>query len=103
MGMEGRWSGASRALLLTLAPLLVLCVDYHAGGQDFSFCIFKMLTGHPCYGCGTLRGLSAVLHGHPWEAVRLNPLNALTIPLLAWLYLAEWRRVLHRPMAAAVR
>ena len=96
MAWGGRWSGVSRPLSLGLAPLLVFLVDYHAKDQEFSFCLVKLITGHRCYGCGLLRGISAVLHGHPWLAYRLNPLNALTIPLLAWVYVNAWLKI--RPL-----
>ena len=84
--MTGRWSG-NKALLL--APVLIFFVDYHAPDQDFSFCLFHLLTGRHCYGCGLLRGLSAVLHLDLPAAWRLNPLNAVTIPLLGRLYIKE--------------
>jgi hypothetical protein len=89
MGKAGRWSGSSRLLLL-LAPLLLWLVDYHATDRDLSFCLFKLLTGHRCYGCGLVRGLSAVLHGDLRAAWDLNHLNAVTIPLLGYLYFSQW-------------
>jgi len=40
-----------------------------------------------CPGCGTTRALAALLHGHFAEALHLNPLTVLLLPLLM-LYLA---------------
>ncbi|TDW96452.1 DUF2752 domain-containing protein [Dinghuibacter silviterrae] len=99
MAWADRWSGSKRtvwALALLAAPVLVFCVDYHAGDRDLSFCLFKLMTGHPCYGCGTLRGLSAVLHLDPMAAWRLNKLNALRIPLLGALYVQALLKLVSR-------
>lgn len=37
-------------------------------------CVFKMLTGLDCPGCGTTRALHHLLHGRVEEAFRLNPM-----------------------------
>lgn len=105
MDSGGRWFGNRRiasVVLLALAPVLVFCVDYHATDQDLSFCLFKLVTGHRCYGCGLLRGLSAVLHGDPVAAWRLNRVNAVTIPLLGYLYVKELKIVIQRKVVRPV-
>lgn len=102
MDSAGRWYGdkALRLSLLTITPFLVWWVDYHSGKGDFSFCLFKLMTGRACYGCGTLRGLSALLHLDFDAALRLNPLNLLTLPLFCALYVREWIRALRQPSIA---
>ena len=40
----------------------------------FPPCPFHALTGLQCPGCGTLRALHALFHGHALEALDLNPL-----------------------------
>jgi hypothetical protein len=83
----GRWSGDKlRFIFLLLLPVLIGCIDYHSTNDHFTFCLFKNVTGRDCYGCGVLRGLSAVLHLNFRMAVQLNKLNIVTIPLLAYLY-----------------
>ncbi|GEM_PF-811152 len=99
MDSADRWY-AGKALGLLLAPVPVACVNYHATG--FSFCLFTLITGHHCYGCGLVRGMSAVLHGDFSAAWRLNPLNAVTIPLLTWLYLRELVLVTKRKIIRSV-
>jgi hypothetical protein len=44
-----------------------------------------------CPGCGTTRALAALLHGHLTEALRLNPLTTLLMPVLA-IYAGLWYR-----------
>jgi hypothetical protein len=49
---------------------------------------FRTLTGLYCPGCGTLRGLHQLLHGHLLEAFGLNPLMVISLPFLAYSYLS---------------
>lgn len=45
-------------------------------------CLFRLLTGFTCPGCGATRALHQVLHGHFETAFTLNPLFLLAIPFL---------------------
>lgn len=50
-------------------------------------CLFRMLTGWDCPGCGSSRALHSLLHLRIWEALAYNPLLVAGIPyviLLAW-------------------
>jgi hypothetical protein len=87
MEKAGPLSGDKFPLLLwLLVPLLIYQIDYQGATGHFTFCLFKNITGRDCYGCGVLRGISAFLHLDFRAAYRLNHLNLLTIPLLAYLY-----------------
>ena len=46
-------------------------------------CTFHMLTGGFCPGCGTLRCVHALLHGHIAQAAAYNVLTLLAIPFFA--------------------
>jgi hypothetical protein len=48
-------------------------------------CAFHRLTGLDCPGCGSLRALHALLHGHPVLAVHDNLLLVISLPVFAWL------------------
>lgn len=51
----------------------------------FPVCSFHQFTGLSCPGCGSLRALHALTHGHGLEALRLNPVFILSLPfLLFW-------------------
>ena len=50
----------------------------------FPSCPFRALTGFHCPGCGTLRGLHQLLHGHLMEAFSFNPLMVLFLPFLGY-------------------
>ena len=61
-------------------------------------CFFHRLTGLDCPGCGSLRALHALLHGHPVTALHDNLLLVISIPLLAWLtFRFAWNRIQGRP------
>ena len=62
--------------------LLYFFVDARKGG--FPTCPFHKLTGLLCPGCGSQRGLSALLHGDVLEAFQFNPLLVCAVPLVVY-------------------
>ncbi len=72
------------ALLAAAAGLVLFCFDprqYHF----YPVCFFHQATGLLCPGCGALRALHQLLHGHLAAAFRLNPVLVVSLPLLSWL------------------
>ncbi|PYV14756.1 MAG: DUF2752 domain-containing protein [Acidobacteria bacterium] len=67
--------GLALALLFFLDP---------ARGGIFPPCPFRALTGYLCPGCGTLRALHQLLHGHLGAAFRLNPLSVSSLPFVGY-------------------
>jgi hypothetical protein len=51
-------------------------------------CPFHALTGFYCPGCGSMRALYQVLHGHLLNAFGYNPLMILSLPFLGYSFLA---------------
>ncbi|RVU24101.1 DUF2752 domain-containing protein [Sandaracinomonas limnophila] len=80
MEMVIRFLENNQKWLLFILPILIWFIDFNAGEQDFSFCLFKNIFGFNCYGCGFLRGFSAFLHLKFDKMFELNPLNLLTVP-----------------------
>ena len=54
----------------------------------FPKCPFLLLTGHYCPGCGTTRGLHALLNGDLAGAAGYNLLMVMSLPILAWLFVS---------------
>lgn len=50
----------------------------------YPVCYFHAITGLSCPGCGSLRAMHQLLHGHVVEAARLNLLLVLCLPCLGW-------------------
>lgn len=51
-------------------------------------CPFHALTGLYCPGCGSLRAVHQILHGHVAAAFGLNPLMILSLPFLGYSFLS---------------
>ena len=51
-------------------------------------CPFHALTGLYCPGCGSLRALHQLFHGHLAAAFGLNPLMILSLPFLGYSFLS---------------
>jgi hypothetical protein len=56
-------------------------------------CMLYEFTGLYCTGCGITRALWHLLHGHPYAALRMNPLAVVSLPVLLWFVLWCLRRV----------
>lgn len=72
--------------------LLGLAVVYqHPPGTDGFYppCPFHWLTDLNCPGCGTLRALHALMHGHVSRALAFNPLSMTLLPVVAILLCHE--------------
>jgi hypothetical protein len=70
-------------LLAALAGLVLFCFDprqYHF----YPICFFHATTGLLCPGCGALRGLHQLLHGHLATAFRFNPMLVVSLPFFFW-------------------
>ena len=79
-------------VLVTGAVLLLYFFD-PAGTAIYPPCPFHFLTGHFCPGCGSLRAVHNLLHGHLAAALLLNPLMVVSVPIVGvmllnptWIY-----------------
>ena len=73
--------------LLLIAGAVYLFVFEPGRTGFFPVCVFRLLTGLTCPGCGTARALHAILHGHFETAFMLNPLLLIASPLLVYAFL----------------
>src|SRR6516225_2827850 len=73
----------SIAVLSSLTILSVLFVFDPDGNPFYPGCIFHRTTGLLCPGCGSLRALHQLLHGHFITAFRFNPLWVVSLAALA--------------------
>lgn len=87
---------------VTGATAYVALVDPGEPGH-YPTCPFLALTGYYCPGCGSLRMVHALAHGHVARAFGLNPLAFVTLPFLVCLY-AWWTvcAARARPMQAKI-
>ena len=67
----------------------------------FTLCLFRLMLGHPCPGCGMTRAFIFLGHGRPIDAFHSNPMSLLAYPLTLALWLKCLRRFLkNRPFAS---
>lgn len=88
---------------LGVAGPIALGILYYFDPARFGFypvCLFHRTTGLLCPGCGGLRALHQLLHGHIMAALRLNPLAVLALPFAGVLGL-RWFIARHRRQAVS--
>jgi hypothetical protein len=93
-------------VLLVLAAVggaAVLFIHEPAPGGLYPPCVFHRYTGLHCPGCGSTRGLHALLHGRLWAAFRYNALMVLALPFLAVAFIRYTRRVFGSRLSPARR
>jgi hypothetical protein len=82
---------------VALAGALVVFFADPATTSFYPQCPFFLLTGWYCPGCGTLRALHQLSHGHLLTALDLNALAMLALPLCAYAWLSQVRELYGRP------
>jgi hypothetical protein len=100
-----RWILAAFGALAGAGGAVILFM-FEPGRSGFIYptCLFHESTGLLCPGCGSLRALHQLLHGHFVAAFRCNALLVLSIPLLAWWALRRGiAAIANRPYAFHVR
>lgn len=85
-----RWLWLLGAMIV--AGLVVLYLFNPIEHAFYPACQFYKLTHLHCPGCGSLRALHQLTHGHVSAAFRSNPLLIASIPLFAWIAIRKWRR-----------
>ncbi len=77
---RGRRRGIG-VLALTAGVLTVLFFFDPATAGFYPPCLFKTVLGMGCPGCGSLRAVHQMLHGHLAAAWELNPPVVVALPL----------------------
>ncbi len=88
----------NKALLVLLGLILVggvVLYLYRPESLPIPRCPFLQLTGQQCPGCGSLRGIHALLHGDFLQALRLNVMLIPGLLYFALLVLLELLRPYH--------
>lgn len=80
-----RWAPYAVLAAVAAGAAYVGAVDPNRPGH-YPVCPFLAVTGYYCPGCGTLRMVHALTHGHVAEAFGRNALAFLTLPVLAYLW-----------------
>jgi hypothetical protein len=89
----GRQAGGRAATLPVCLAILLLALLwwFDPAKTNLPACTFHALTGLDCPGCGATRATHELLHGRLLTALRYNPLWVLSLPLVLYLAVSEWR------------
>jgi hypothetical protein len=87
--LSGRFVFLAAGLLAASSGVVVLYFFDPATSGFYPVCPLHQITGLQCPGCGGLRALHQLLHGHLGAAWRLNPLVVILLPAGLWLGLRE--------------
>lgn len=73
-------------LWLICMPVLFICAVKLMVNSPHSICIFKLITGKECWGCGLTRAFNALFDLHFHRAFEYNPRIVIVAPLMliAW-------------------
>jgi hypothetical protein len=75
-------------MVVTAVPVALLYLRLFnpatPGTGYYPSCPFHTLTGLNCPGCGTLRGLHQLTHGHLITALNYNALMVLSLPIVGY-------------------
>ncbi|HWW00964.1 MAG TPA: DUF2752 domain-containing protein [Candidatus Acidoferrum sp.] len=93
--------------LIATMSVLAAAVLFWFDPSRFHFyplCLFHSVTGLLCPGCGSLRALHQLFHGHVVAAFHLNPLLFICLPFFLWNGVARLvRHVTGQPRARSLR
>jgi hypothetical protein len=82
------------SLALTFAAVIAVLFLFDPSVAGFyPVCAFHEMTGLQCPGCGGLRAMHQLSHGHFAAAWRLNPFAIALLPVVFWLGLREVVRI----------
>ncbi len=100
-----RQVGFAVILAACAAPALAILFWFDPARYGFyPHCLFFQTTGLLCPGCGALRALHQLLHGHWLAAFRFNALLVVALPFLIWLGAKWfWQGIHRRPILFQVR
>lgn len=103
---QKNWRCGIAFTAVAVAVVLLHVFDPATSGI-FPPCPVYYLTGWYCPGCGSLRAMHQLLHGHIWAAWAMNPLTVALMPFLAYglashLLFEIRRRGLPQPFLPAV-
>ena len=95
LGIHQRFKLLPAFAFVSLAMAGTILFFFDPAHYDFyPSCFIRSITGLNCPGCGSLRAIHELLHGHVAAAVQLNLLLVLSLPLALSLMIRKavaWR------------
>ena len=86
MALQGNKHLIKRIFILLLPVAFFAGVKFLIYLDMKSICIWEILTGHDCPGCGITRAFNALFSGQFMEAYRYNPKIVIVAPLMIFVW-----------------
>ena len=96
-----RQSGVGFLVIIAglVAVFVILFLFNPSENPFYPRCALYTTTGFLCPGCGGLRAMHQLTHGHFLTALRYNPVAVLSLPFVAgWGLRQVWRRIHGQPV-----
>jgi hypothetical protein len=71
---------------ILLIPVVFFIIPIQWLEKQHSVCLFKLITGRECYGCGMTRAVLSALHFNFSNAFKYNNLIVIVLPLLIFIW-----------------
>jgi hypothetical protein len=71
---------------ILLIPALLFFIPIQWLEKQHSICLYKLITGRECYGCGMTRAVLSALHFNFSSAFNFNKLVVIVLPLLIFIW-----------------
>jgi hypothetical protein len=82
---------------IVLIPAILFFLPYHFFDSNGPSCLFTLLSGYSCPGCGLTRACMRIIHFRFEEAYAFNKLSIFIFPVLAFLWAKEgwdtWKKI----------
>lgn len=77
-----------KAVAIALAPFVVYLFPRESFfDHSHTLCLFHLLTGRDCWGCGMMRALVSLMYLDFGAAWKFNRVVVVVAPLLVWLWI----------------
>ena len=70
-------------------PVILILLPFNFFDKGAITCIYTLLTGQNCYGCGMTRACMRLIHFKFIDAANFNKISFIVFPILCGLYLQE--------------
>src|SRR5215203_3704176 len=77
----------TKAIALVVIPLILFLLPRNFFDKGQSLCLFTLLTGENCFGCGMTRACMHIIHLDFIGAANFNKIAFIVFPIISILYL----------------
>jgi hypothetical protein len=91
----------TKAIALVIFPLVLLILPATFFDNGGPMCLFTLLSGYECWGCGLTRACMHLIHLDGAKALAYNKISFVVLPILSILLLKEFIATVKQYRSAA--